>query len=544
MRLLYYLNKKMKIIKGKLKNGQELLFGDVNIFVGPNGVGKTTLMNEIREFFCQGSSSTSYWVTSLENSNLESTDASILLKHIQERIETDDYGKETRKYSITHNKNSTGKYESSNNIEIYTEDVYHKLVSLSRNEKSEAGDIQLSKNHFTHRILIGYESTSDRLSLQGEWNTTDTEKPLTDIANIIINNREFEIHLREVFLRCFHYALFFSIHRRAKIEILVGKEKHESIIKSFNDKSSEEVEKSKKDARILTIDKVGDGMRAGAKLLFSLFNPESKIIFIDEPEVFIHPKQKINIARELKKLVEINKKQLFLSTHDVTLLSGLIDNKEDNVNINIFYLRDHQNIISPEKFLISDKKIKPTTKHQKYLQSLFHDGTIFTESPNDRCFYENTIEELFKNKIREKDIVFTDLFGAGTAVEVVEFVKDLKIKAAFIFDRDVISSEPNKQHRLPQIYKSLGGEKNLTEELSKLPKSYKKIIKELERYGIFIVPNGELQSWSTTKISKSSDGFPYNLIKEMISNPTKEFKSFVKKIIKFLIPVQKGDVSS
>ena len=98
----------------------------------------------------------------------------------------------------------------------------------------------------------------------------------------------------------------------------------------------------------------------------------------------------MKIAKELKTLVKKNKKQLFLSTHDATFLSGLVDTKENEIEINIFYIKDHNKIIPLENYRVGDEKIRPSTKQQKYIQSLFYDGTIFTEGVNDRCFYENT----------------------------------------------------------------------------------------------------------------------------------------------------------
>jgi ABC-type cobalamin/Fe3+-siderophores transport system ATPase subunit len=528
----------MQIIQCSLKNGEKLKFGDINIFVGPNGVGKTTLMNELREFFCRGSSNTPYWITSLANSKLDLIDAAVLLKHIEEYTESDDQGKETKKYTFKHNKNITGKYDSSNKSAVYTEDVYKKLLSLSKNEESKA-DIQIPDGNLIHQLFIGYENTRERLNLGGEKTRTDTKSLLEDIINVIVQNKEFQTRLSEVFFRCFNRTLFFSTHRGSTIEILVGrKEVGGDEAKEFIEKTFVEAEKLKKSMGILAIDKAGDGMRAGAKLLLSLFDPESRIVFIDEPEVFIHPKQKTSIAKELIELARENKKQLFLSTHDASFLAGLIDNKENQVDVKIFYLKEHQKIISPKNFKVSDGGIRPGTKQQKYLQSLFHDGTIFVEGPNDRCFYENTIEELFEKKLTQKDIVYTEVAGVSSAMQVTGFVKDSGINAAFIFDQDIISKKTEKQQKLPQIYNSLGGTKDLEKMLSKLPDSKKSVIKELKRYGIFIVPNGELQSWST-KIKKDDAGFPYNLIEEMVSHPTHEYKVFANKILEYLIPREK-----
>ena len=401
-------------------------------------------------------------------------------------------------------------------------------------EQNDEEEINIINTHYVKKLFLGYESTHARLSTPGNLSITDRKETAGDVINVIFNSDDFQNQLNQAFLRCFNRSLIFSSHRGSIIEVLVGDMK-KNTIEELKRMSFKEVEKEKQPNGLLSVDRVGDGIRATAKLFFSLFDPESRIIFIDEPEVFIHPKQKMKIAKELKTLVKKNKKQLFLSTHDATFLSGLVDTKENEIEINIFYIKDHNKIIPLENYRVGDEKIRPSTKQQKYIQSLFYDGTIFTEGVNDRCFYENTIEHIFEKQLAQKDILYTDLGGASNAhMQIARFVKDSEINSVIIFDKDVISKDKKKNQKLIQTYESLSGKTDLNEMISNLPKNTEEVITKLKKHGIFIVPCGAPENF-IGGIKKTDIGFPYNLIEAMTKNPTQEFKLFAEDIIDFLL---------
>jgi len=517
----------MKINKCQLINEKVIEFGDINIFVGPNGVGKTTFLNEIREYFGRGDSS-KFWVKRLEWDTPSPEDASIIKEHCRQIVEYNDHGDEIIKYSVEHNNNIYGGYDSSAVSNIYEKELYDDLCRLSDGDLSKK--LNLPNRFFTHPIYIGHEETGQRLSISGSQAVTDTQHPLKDVYNVMLNNLDFQKEACEAFKNCFHKNLFLSAHRRAEIEILVGEEKDETIIKSFVGKTNDQIKSLKEKNKIFILDRVGDGMRAGAKMIFSLFDPDKLIVFIDEPEAFIHPKQKINLARELKTLSKKRKKQLFFSTHDVSFLFGLLDGVDPSININIFYLKEQGHVIPLPNFNAKDLKIKPGTKQQKYLLSLFHEASIFVEGPNDRCFYENAINYLFASKLSEKDLVFTDTGGASQAIQIVKFVRDSDINAAFIFDKDVLGPNTEKQQKIVEIYSALGGQEDLKAFIES--NDFEGAIAVLKKVGVFIVPEGGLESWSAKGIKK--DDFPYDVIEEMISKPTKKFMDFVEQIFEYI----------
>lgn len=59
----------------------------------------------------------------------------------------------------------------------------------------------------------------------------------------------------------------------------------------------------------------GDGRKAFASLLLTLTDPFSKVVFIDEPETFLHPPQRREMGKAVVNAANRGK-QVFVATHD------------------------------------------------------------------------------------------------------------------------------------------------------------------------------------------------------------------------------------
>jgi predicted ATPase len=68
----------------------------------------------------------------------------------------------------------------------------------------------------------------------------------------------------------------------------------------------------------------GDGMRSLLGLLLTLVAGVRKIVFVDEPEAFLHPPQAIALGRALGEIARKKGIQVILATHDRNILVGLL----------------------------------------------------------------------------------------------------------------------------------------------------------------------------------------------------------------------------
>ena len=80
-----------------------------------------------------------------------------------------------------------------------------------------------------------------------------------------------------------------------------------------------------------TLEKQGDGMRGFVGVLLSAFVSES-ILFIDEPEAFLHPPQAYILGQMIANDLP-DDKQIFLSTHSEDLLKGIMSVMSDRIKI-------------------------------------------------------------------------------------------------------------------------------------------------------------------------------------------------------------------
>jgi predicted ATPase len=83
----------------------------------------------------------------------------------------------------------------------------------------------------------------------------------------------------------------------------------------------------------ITLETQGDGMRSFAAVILHMLVQETHSIrLLDEPEAFLHPPQ----ARLLGRYIAENRppnSQLFISTHSIDVLDGLIEGGSDKVRI-------------------------------------------------------------------------------------------------------------------------------------------------------------------------------------------------------------------
>jgi len=76
----------------------------------------------------------------------------------------------------------------------------------------------------------------------------------------------------------------------------------------------------------------GDGMRSFVGVLLNAFISNHSILFIDEPEAFLHPPQARLLGKMLAKDLP-SERQLFLATHSEDFLKGLLDANNKKLKI-------------------------------------------------------------------------------------------------------------------------------------------------------------------------------------------------------------------
>ena len=324
-----------------------------------------------------------------------------------------------------------------------------------------------------------------------------------------------------------------------------------------------------KNQHFTPISEAGHGIRSMIKLLTSILDPVNQIILIDEPEMHLYTAHKRWLGRQLISLAKTQGKQVFLVTHDPLVLQGILDSHTHTTIFRIDRDKNDKGKISSCDF-ISIVDMNAMKNQSEFLQALFFQRCIIVEGASDRAFYQNTIEDLY-TEVQEKDLGFITCGGKGNTKHMAEIVAKVGLTAAFIYDYDVILFSTSL---IKDVYKILGGDeiifqnfdnllnnepsiKNATDEKEK-NKAIKKLcdysdknginsewaktnisifetlIESLSKVGIFIVPNGTLESWAPNVVPKVRFAELAPEAIETDSNLKHKFKNFSDNVLSYL----------
>lgn len=305
----------------------------------------------------------------------------------------------------------------------------------------------------------------------------------------------------------------------------------------------------------------GDGIRAYLKLSLSLFDSYSNIVFIDEPETFLHPPQRVALGRLIAKVSEQRSKQVFIATHDSELIRGLLNDGSDVRVFNLINrdrgthsivnidLRDIRSVLEMRGNELKERK---RLMNESIINSLFYGKTILTEDESDRMFYEYYASlwhgSLFQNK------KFIGCRGVDEVLVLFEKLRAIGIETAAIVDIDFLftrSCPRSVAKSQPELAKRLSTLRENYEKLEKNDKSnfkmqiqkngltylekdeeqfveYKLAIKGCADNGIFVVPVGELESWATEEVAK---GNLSHLLDQITSSRISILDNFMSRVL-------------
>ena len=206
----------------------------------------------------------------------------------------------------------------------------------------------------------------------------------------------------------------------------------------------------------------GDGIRSAVAILASLIVSNHTLYLIDEPETFLHPPQAKMLGRNI---VQVSKdKQCFISTHNIDLIRGVLEEDASRVkiikidrqeNINTFNIIDNNSIAK----LSTDKNLKYTN----VLNGLFYKQIVLCENESDCKFYSTILEELDLKTYQ--NTLFCAVGGKDQFKLIVPLLINLNIKWRVIADIDLINNIDKLKQLLnaiePRSYDSISNSHKL-----------------------------------------------------------------------------------
>lgn len=205
------------------------------------------------------------------------------------------------------------------------------------------------------------------------------------------------------------------------------------------------------------IDEQGDGVRSFLGVILYAIAVKRMLVFIDEPEAFLHPPQ----AKMLGKILAEERdtaNQIVAATHSVDFLRGVLETGRKvrviritrNGNVN------HVRELSPER--IVDVWSSPALRYSNILDGIFHQKVVVCEADGDCRFY-GAIADALRHEADHpfvRDVMFTQAGGKGGMAKLLGSLRELAVPVVAVTDFDVLRD----QNQLWSIVRSLGGDPN------------------------------------------------------------------------------------
>jgi hypothetical protein len=269
------------------------------------------------------------------------------------------------------------------------------------------------------------------------------------------------------------------------------------------------------------ISDASDGVKAFIGMLTTLVAGEPKITLIDEPEAFLHPTLCSQLGKEITSELTRSNHRLFIATHSAHFLMGCV---QGGAAINIVRLTYDYSLATAR--LLTKEKLTPLMRNPLLrsigvLNALFHNTVVVTEADADRAFYQEINERLLLDKDSRglEGCLFLNAQNKQTVWDIVRPLRELGIPAVGIVDIDILKEggsvwqKPMNGAFIPELsHSSLSAErKSLYDAFKATDKDMKRggirllsppdreacsnFFARLAEYGIFVVPNGEIESW-------------------------------------------------
>ncbi|MFM9497496.1 ATP-dependent nuclease [Streptomyces galilaeus] len=424
----------MTIDELEIAGGQRILLPapGITVIVGPNNVGKSTILRQANARSVQGYAGGGFPGEPLLVENMKiSVNGNLgdvvdwLKRHSRTTITPDGS-------AIFHRPNAGSLKEV---------DVPHYLSQLGQH------GLQSIHNHVTF-----YGDATNRISSVHPTEIRESiEYPPSHPFHVLQDNTNLFDELNDLCLRVFRKPLTLDALSRS-MNIRIGVTATDA--PQVNRLSHEYLESLKDLPRL---ENQGDGMRSFIGLILPLLTSSYHVVLIDEPEAFLHPPQAFQLGRILGEQVRSRGMQIILATHDKNLLAGLLQS-ESEVSIVRLDRKDQGNTIAHQLSVENLKRIwtDPVLRHTNVLDGLFHKLVVLAEGDRDCTFFAAALEHLNTQQnlaVSPSEILFVPSGGKGGLRLLIEVLSSANVPIVASPDLDVLDDRTF----LKRLIESMGG---------------------------------------------------------------------------------------
>jgi hypothetical protein len=287
----------------------------------------------------------------------------------------------------------------------------------------------------------------------------------------------------------------------------------------------------------IEIIEASDGVKAFTGMISTILGQNCKIPLIDEPEAFLHPPLAKRLGKELAETASTRDACAFIATHSADFLMGCVSGSPEVNIVRLTYKGG-----KPTARLLKHARLQeiiksPLMRSTGVLSALFHEGAVVCEGDSDRALYQEINDRIASiEKKNYSEALFINAHSKQSTSKIAGPLREMGIPAAIIVDFDILKKNDE--------FKILLSELNIPSTLASgwcqqkalisqhctdiaidwkrrgmldvkdhdMNLSLKTLLRALADFGIFVVPNGELESWLTNIGVQSTSNKKYWLL--------------------------------
>lgn len=473
----------------------------VTVFVGPNNSGKSKILNELHQFCTSGQQNASDVI--LDHLEFEQFDQ----VKIQERI---------RHVTLQPNYNET---IQPGHIIVGKKGTRHQL------KPEQMADAMANANGRAHQFCSWFLSYNtlildgkSRISLVNQQTLGDLQQPAHTSFQTLFRDDQRRAEVRRIIHEAFGSYFVVDPTNVGQLRLRLSDTAPDNTIieRGLHEEAVEFHSKA------LLIDHASDGIKAFTGMITEIIAGDPSVLLIDEPEAFLHPSLAFKLGKEIAKASLGSEKRLFVSTHSPNFVMGCI---QSGAPINIVRLTYRSGVptarILPSQDILRFMR-NPLLRSTNVLNALFYEYVVVTEADADRAFYQEINERLLNADPNWgiPNCLFINAQNKQTVQTIVKPLREIGIPAAGVVDIDILKEggavwsafldgggfpEIDKQslaNTRPAVKKCLedtGRDMKRDGGIGLLSgadlESASNLFDQLERYGLFVVRSGELESW-------------------------------------------------
>ncbi|MCH4545924.1 AAA family ATPase [Rhizobium changzhiense] len=475
----------------------------VTIFVGPNNSGKSLALREIAMILGAGIDyGKTFVVDNLEYSALSEWEARAYLSAHTVRPSPGDLDLPPNQLDIRDN---SGTFRVNS-------DQFVAAVQQPNMRTSQHRGIYAS--WYGGRSILSMDGPS-RVMLTNPQEMGDLKNADRPFARLLLDDRKRE-QLRRLILEAtgLHFAL--DTTQGGHIRIRFGRTPPPNE-RSLEDPTIDYMREA------TAIEALSDGIKAFTGMLVQLHAGTHKIVLVDEPEAFLHPSLAFKLGREIARGAVDEGKFIFASTHSPQFLMGAISSGAKINVVRVTYDGGEGTARLLRSADLTRMMRNPLLRSVGVLEGLFHSHVVVGEADADRAFYQEINHRLTDASDQRGTLhtLFLNANGKHTIPAIVAPLRRLGIPAAAIADIDLLKlggtelisqldaiGVPKVEREAYQAkrravnaalveaqtrdYKLEGGLNLLTGDALEAADN---LVNDLARYGLFVVPRGEIENW-------------------------------------------------